>query len=451
MIAMGRLVFAGAFLVAATAVATAGPTRKVKVETDPDGAAVYLDDLDNGASCEATPCEFNAPLGSHVLIVRKNGFEPDTQELNVTKGKQPIKAKIKLSKAAGTIQLDSPKGAILRINDEDKGRAPVSVDAPAGEPLHIVVVANGKTLYDDVYELKSNEDYPVKPKSAAAAVAETATITEDPEEEGGGGGGGSGGGEGGSESIREAAGPRESLGSIVRIGLAFDVGLRSVSYSGVTTQNTLRTLNGGSQFMTGPAVEMWPGRMLHIKPLRGFSLFGRYEISPVAQVVSGENPTSLKGPVSSTWTSFEFSARERLQFGSIGVEASGGFVSDRFHFKTTSMDDFDAMPEADYSAVRLGGKLLFVSDQIEPYLAVENRIVISGGTLESRFAAAHATAFRAALGLGMKFGSIAGNIEGTYMKYSWALSNGSTQMPKWDATGASDSILSFSAVAGYQF
>src|SRR6476660_1128137 len=62
---MGRIAPLAAGIVAAGVVAVggaaqAGPTRKIRVETTPEKAHVYLDDIESGAKCDATPCEFDA-------------------------------------------------------------------------------------------------------------------------------------------------------------------------------------------------------------------------------------------------------------------------------------------------------------------------------------------------------------------------------------------------------
>src|SRR6185503_7986915 len=112
---------------------------------------------------------------------------------------------------------------------------------------------------------------------------ETATVVDDPEDDEGGGGGSTGGSEGGSDGITESPEPTEPRGKFLNVGLAFDVAVRNVSYGGVTTPNTLRKLDGGSQALLGPAVEVWPGRLLGVKQLRGLSVFARYQFSVVGQ------------------------------------------------------------------------------------------------------------------------------------------------------------------------
>ena len=61
---MGRLVLAGTLVVSAIGIAHARPKRKVQIETEPPGAAIYLGDVDKGPVCEATPCTIVAPVGT---------------------------------------------------------------------------------------------------------------------------------------------------------------------------------------------------------------------------------------------------------------------------------------------------------------------------------------------------------------------------------------------------
>src|SRR5258705_505189 len=59
---MRRVVFAAIFVGLVPGVAIAKPLQKVRVETEPRGASVYLNDKDNGAKCK-TPREFDVPVG----------------------------------------------------------------------------------------------------------------------------------------------------------------------------------------------------------------------------------------------------------------------------------------------------------------------------------------------------------------------------------------------------
>jgi hypothetical protein len=443
---MGRLVLAGALLAAALGNASAGPTRKVQVQSDPEGAAVYIGDVDSGVACEPTPCTIEAPVGNPLIIVRKDGFEPEFVEVEVTKGKRPLQQKFKLKSAVGTIKVDSPPGALVRVNKEDKGKAPVDIPAPAGTALHVVVVSNGKTVYDDIVELETNQEFVVKPKTAAAADDAT-TITDDPEDsEGGGGGGSTGGGSAGAGAVTSTA-PRKPRAAYVSVGLAFDVGFRHVTYQGATAMSTnLREEVEGGQVLAGPAIELWPGRMAGLHPLRGLSLFVRYQHPIVGKTVEG----NLMGEVRTKWQSFEASLRQRWVFKSIGIEVGGGFVQESMGFEFSDTRDRDQLPVANYQSLRIGGKLSFIADNIEPFVTVETRLVQSGGLMAERFDTAKAGGVRGSAGLLLRLGAIAARVEGSLMRYSWTFTyDGSNDVAQ--ATGATDSVQLISAFLGYSY
>jgi hypothetical protein len=440
---MGRLLLAGALVLLALGPAHAGPTRKVLIESEPPGASVYVDDVDKGVACEPTPCEINAPVGTVMLIIRLDKYEPEIKEIDVPKGKRALQQKYKLKSAIATIKVDVPKGASVRIDEEDKGKAPVEISVAAGDPHHIVVVSNGKTVFDDIQELSTGEEYVVKPKIASApTVAETPTVTDDDDESSGGSD------DDGSVGSGRITGKTDGKprSAFISGGLAFDVGIRHVSYTTPAMSDFVRELEGGSQALAGPAVEFWPGRMLGVYPLRGLSLFARAQFSVVAQTVTGKD---LDGAVTSKWSSYEASLRQRFQLSTFVVEVSGGYVQDSFGFDASSMNDLDKMPIADYQSLRLGARLGFVSDNIEPYLSAENRIVFAAGELASRYASSSATGLRGSAGVMMKLGMLNARLEGTLMSYSWDLTYENTS--KWKASAASDSLMLVSAVVGVSY
>ncbi|HSD89723.1 MAG TPA: PEGA domain-containing protein, partial [Kofleriaceae bacterium] len=159
---MGRLVLAGLLCAASMGVAAAGPTRKVQIETDPPGATVYINDTADGPACEPTPCTINAPIGTPTIIIRLDKFDPVIEAYEVGKGKKPLVAKWRLRGALGTFTFDTPKGASVFVDDEDRGKVPVKVEV-AAEPHHIVVKQGGKTLFDDIVEVAVGDEVPIKP------------------------------------------------------------------------------------------------------------------------------------------------------------------------------------------------------------------------------------------------------------------------------------------------
>jgi hypothetical protein len=430
--------------VTAVGIASAGPKRKVQIESEPPGATVYLNDVDLGAVCESTPCTIDAPIGSSTIILRLDKYEPEIRELDVPKGKRPLQQRYKLKGAIGMIRVDMPRGATLRINEEDKGKVPTSIEVAASEALHVVVVHNGKSVFDDIVEVATGDEYVVKPKGAADAEEDDTTIVTDDDGEGGGGGGGSGGGEGGSTGITGSTSTER--GAYVTAAVAFDFGFRHFTYDQALTNNLREEIEGG-QVMAGPAIELWPGRMAGIAPLRGLSLFGRFQFPISGQTVEGGD---LMGTVKTKWSSFEASLRQRWVFGSFGVEVGGGFVEDRFTFDVTVRQDLNLMPDTRYQSVRLGGKLVFDAGNLEPYIAAENRLVLSGGAVGERFDEASASGLRGSIGVTLKLGAFSARLAGTLMHYTWQFSYDNMNDVA-QAQGATDSIRLISAGLGYSY
>jgi hypothetical protein len=455
---MGRLVLAGLLCAASVGVAAAGPTRKVQVETEPPGATVYINDTADGPACDATPCTINAPLGTPTIIIRLDKYEPVVEPLDVTRGKKALVAKWKLRSALGTFTFDAPKGASVLVDDEDKGKIPVEVEVSA-EPHRVVVKQGGKTLYDEIVEVAVGDEVPIKVKGAATTVAAgddgdtgdgegdgDGSGADDGDGKGGGGGGGeSGGGETGITGSTVA----EPRAQFLTAALAFDVGFRRVTYDNAMTAN-LRTESEDGQVMAGPAVELFPMRLLGTSRFRGLSLFVRAEFGLHPQQLTYKM-MPLYGTVTTFWASYEASARYRWMIGTgFAVEASGGYARDQMQFNATDARDVDSLPDAIYQSLRLGGKASLLTGKTELYLTAENRIVFSGGALESRFDTAKASGLRAGLGAITKFGPILVRVEAALMHYSWTFTyDGANDTAQ--ASGATDSVRLISMLAGYVY
>src|SRR2546430_916725 len=125
---MGRIAPLAVALVAFGGAAWAGPTHRIRVETTPEKAHVYLEDIESGAKCDATPCEFDAPLGDNILIVRLDKYEPIAQPIDVKKSrdKRPQVFTFELKAAVAMIVCDDPKakGASIQLDGKEKGKCP---------------------------------------------------------------------------------------------------------------------------------------------------------------------------------------------------------------------------------------------------------------------------------------------------------------------------------------
>jgi hypothetical protein len=437
---MGRLVLAG-LLCAAFAGSAWGGTRKVRIETDPPGATVYLNDVADGPVCDQTPCDITAPVGSTTIIIRLDKYEALIEQLDVPKGRSRLSSKWKLRGALATLIVDEPKGATIFVDDEEQGTVPTNIQVSA-EAHHVVVKMGTKTAFDDVIEVATGDEFKVIPQTVAFRDGTTG------EEGTGSGGGGGGGGETGTTDTGITAtttpAPRAQY---LTVGLAFDVGFRHVTYDNAMTPN-LREESEGGQVIAGPAVELFPTRILGMSRLRGLSLFARAQFNVHGQALEA---TNLMGDVTTYWGSLEFSLRHRWAIGSaFAVEASAGYVRDQMQFNASDGDDIAIVPDALYQSLRIGGRGFLVFDKADIYFAVENRIVLSGGAIASRFDSANATGLRGAVGAVIKLGPITARVEGSVLHYSWTFGyDGNADVAQAD--GATDSVKLLSFLLGYSY
>ena len=442
---MGRLLHA-ALLVATTAgIAHGKPSRKVKVETQPTGATVYIDDVGNGAACEATPCTIDVPLGSPTLIIQLAKHTPEFMQLDVAKGKGPLNVSVKLKGAFGVIRVNAPKGASVKVNDESKGKvggAPLEIEVPA-EPASVVITFNGKTQTELVeVDPGGNVEVEFSGGGGGTTVADVGNDDDDTDITDDDPDGGENPNEGPSDTGEADETPTPARKEpALEAGLAFDVAFRRFQYS-----DGSGPFNNSGEVLVGPAVEVWPGRFLGVKPLRGLSLFARVQFAVTHQKVTREAMGTVTDVGASTfWGGLEVSLRQKFVLGgAFGVEISGGFVRDQAQFNADNQTVLDMVPSADYRSLRFGAKLSYVGT-VEPYVSGETRLVQSGGTLGTRAASSDASGYRVAGGLRTKLGPIGARAEFSYGTYTWAFSGGTVP------PGATDTIMYLSLMGGYDF
>lgn len=432
----GALAFVGS-------AADAAPKRKVKIDTEPAGATVYLNAKEDGPVC-TTPCTIDAPVGDTPIIVELENHKQIFEQLTVP-AKKPLTVKYKLEPAIGTINVTGPAGARITVDDEDKGKAPTKIEIGAGAHT-VILTLNGKQIASEFVEVAANDEVEVagtakKPTGkstgggAKAAPTETAAV-EEPEGETGG-------------ITTTTPGPaRPRRGPILAISAVFDVGFRNFEYQDAKTPN-LSSESEGGQVLVGPLVEVWPGTMLGIRALRGFSLMLKFGYGVNSQQVT-DKMTGAATDAKTFWRSFETSARQRWRIGNAAtIEVGGGYVRDQYQFSGDAAD-IKLVPDADYQSVRVGLRVSALFGNVEPYLAAENRLVLSGGPIADRFDDASASGLRAAVGVAMKLGAFDVRLEGALNRYSWTFKSNETT-DEFRASGGTDSIKFISVVAGYAY
>jgi hypothetical protein len=439
-IAMRRSAVTVALLVLATTGTAAAAKKKIQIVSKPAGASVYVGSLEAGEKCK-TPCNVDVEAGDQV-IVELEGYRPKSEAIVIGRRERaPYKRSYNLVPSVGTLKIDGPAGADVFVDGKEAGKLPYEADVTSG--MHQVQVKlDGQDLYVDAVEVAEDEERKVtvdaKKKVAAKKVDDDEPEPTDPDDE---------------PAIRKTAkpsAPRE--GSLFALSAALSVGFRSFEYRNVnpmTVRQDLGPESEGGQVLAGAQLELWPGRLAGVRLLRGFALVGRFQYGINSQtVIEDENNAALGART--FWTSLEVSARQQFLIADkLIAEVSLGYAGDQHQFEGLD-SDIAKVPDAYYQSVKVGGRLALLVDKLEPYLAAENRVVLSGGPLAQRFdstGGSDVSGFRGALGVGVKLGKITGRVEGSLTRYSWTFAdNGMT-----DTSGAVDSIKQVSITAGYAY
>ncbi|HSK01236.1 MAG TPA: PEGA domain-containing protein [Kofleriaceae bacterium] len=433
-----RALLAAALVLLAAGEARAQARRDVLIESEPSGADVYLNSKDDGSLCK-TPCTIKAPVGEQAVIVELANHVPALESIIVPRRGKAAPLRLRLVRAVGLLIVKGPEGARIRVGDADKGKAPAKLDIDAG-PHTVTLTLNGKQVLQELIEIEPDQEVTLRGKDVATGPAppdETPEIIDDTEP-------GETGGGGVSQQGPRARPPR---GPIVAVAGLIDVGFRRFTYENPMTP-ILGDEKEGGQVIAGPMIEVWPGTIAGVRALRGFAVIGRFQFPLNKQPVTGEG---LSGTTTTFWQSLEISARHRWTFTQGTIDVGAGFVRDQHQFNTENTDDLNRVPDADYRSIRIGVRGSLRLGLVEPYLAAENRIVVSGGkVIEDRFTLdASASGLRGALGATAKLGPIHGRLEGSYTRYSWTFKSNPTDM--FQADGASDSIFIVSAGVGYAY
>jgi hypothetical protein len=431
---MGRGPLAGVLLVVWVGVADAGNnTRKVDIDSDPGGASVYLNSVDDGASCNATPCTIEAPIGVSNVILRKDGYAPAFGQIDVPKRGKVKPLKVSLDSALGTLIFDDPalKGGTILIDDVAQGVAPKHVDVEA-TGHHVVVMLKNKELFEGFPTVEANVDTPIKAKPGAATVAvvEPSGIDE-------GAGSGSDGTGNDDTKIKEAT-PAEKSDRYINVGAALEVNFRQFHYDNPKNGLNSQELESG-QDLLGPAVEIWPMELVGASHLRGLSIFGKV-LFGINKLQVLDEMTGTDQGTTTKWSNIEADLRHRWTIGdSGGIEVSGGFVRDAMDYVGVKAA-LDKVPVVDYRSIRLGVRGGVSLGAIDAYAGVEGRIVISAGTLATRFTSADVTGGRAVVGFSKTMGPIFARVEGSVVYYGWTITDDNSVPNKPTADGATDMV-----------
>jgi hypothetical protein len=379
-------------------------TSKVTIETEPPGAKVYFGLKEDGEIC-TTPCTVDAPIGETAIIVEAENRRAIIESLIVRKRARPQKVSFKLEPAVGTLVVEGGAGATIKLDDLELGKAPQRIENVLAGGHHILLERNGKSIYSEFIEIEAGGEatisapaVPVEaPAPDAAALAATAPSAS---------------------SLRGA--------KSIAVSAAVNVGFRQFTYS--VPDAAMRTRfeqdeEELGQVLVGPILEIWPTTLLGLKVLPGFSLYGRFEygVNPQAVPIHNLDGSVLTTTLTTAWQSLEISLHHRWTVADAGtIEVGAGYADDRYQFNASKREDLKLVPDAAYKAVRIGGRASLLLGPLEPYIAIEQRIVLKGGALEDRYTLGTSVyGVRGSLGAVARVGRFEARVEGGLTLYSW--------------------------------
>lgn len=414
-------------------------TSKVTIETDPPGAKVYFNLKEDGEVC-TTPCTVDAPIGETPIIVEAENRRSIIENLVVPrKTARPIRVSYTLKPALGTLVIEGGDGAAISIDEQGQGFAPKRFDDIVAGAHHVVLEKDGKKLYDGFVEVEIDGEATVRPNRVAAA--DPAPESDRPA----------------IAATGEPAPPRTT--PMIAISAATDIGFRqfSFNYHNPGDPATEHNDREAGEVLTGAIVELWPATLFRLGMLPGFALHGRFQIgvNPQRVTMQSKSGPPVATSLSTSWRSLEISARQRWVIGGVGtVEASGGYVDDRYQFSSDNPllgpAERATVPDVAYQAVRIGGRGSLLLGPLEPYVSAENRVVISGGALGKRYKfGSSVNGVRAALGAALHLGHFEVRAEGNVSLYSWSFRHDTTDPDQ--AESGSDAIEQVGIAIGYVY
>jgi len=415
-------------------------TSKVTIETDPPGAKVYFNLKEDGEVC-TTPCTIDAPIGETPIIVEAENRRSIIENLVVPrKTARPLRVSYKLKPALGSIIVEGSDGAAILIDEQSQGFAPRRFDDIVAGAHHVVLEKNGKKLYDGFVEVEIDGEATVTATRVAAAAPS------------------------GEPDAPAVAASREPAEPVRRtpafaVSAATDIGFRQFSFNYRSSNDRTAEHNDreAAAVLAGAAIELWPTTLLHLGVLPGLALYGRFQIGVNPQRVTMQSRTGppVATSLSTAWRSLEISLRQRWTIASAGAfEVGIGYVDDRYQFTTDNPLDGPAeqqtVPDVAYQAVRIGGRGSLLIGPLEPYVAAENRLVLSGGALAKRYTlGTSVNGVRGALGAALHFGYLEIRAEGSVSLYSWSFRHDLAD-PDYAESG-SDAIEQIGLSIGYVY
>ncbi len=124
------------------------------VTSSPYGANVYLNEELKGKTPLTIP---NIPIAQYKLRLSKEGYQ-EYEDIVTVEEQQRVEVEITLSEALGWLSINSiPASAEIYINDEDRGKTPLSLTSFPPGVYRIKLIKSGYDTWKEVVTIKAND------------------------------------------------------------------------------------------------------------------------------------------------------------------------------------------------------------------------------------------------------------------------------------------------------
>lgn len=403
--------------------------QKVHLETEPPGADVYLGDKDAGAAGQ-TPLDLTLPDGEHTLILELEGHVPKFEVIVVEKrtGKAAKAAQdfsFTLDPSSATLIVNVaddapiPEGSTVVIDGEDQGAPPVSIQVEVGAH-QVQLIAPGRDPYEEWVEVEGGEEHVLTVSAASLGGPVVEEEAPKPKSKG-----------------KRIHGP---IG-VLRTGV--EIGFRKFRYDAPRTAN-LRPYDasGSVQIVIDAELHPWR-RFVANRVLDRLSLTGGAGLAPTI-TVRGMGET-IEGYWRTQHAGVRFRALNKPQ---LAIDVEGGWMHLLYTFRDMNNLPVDEVPDVNYHMIRIGGRVVYRRKPVEAWLGVDNRLVVTAGPLEERFAAADVDGFglRAGAAMWLLDRHLEGRVEGTLTRFGYTFQ--SEAGDAFDADGGSDTLYGITISVG---
>jgi hypothetical protein len=405
-------------------------TYAVRIDSEPPGARVYVDDQEAGAVGE-TPVDLQLTAGTHTVILELADHEISFSEVVVKaqKKRQAFALTLEALKLASlVIRPDNAaaQGAKIVLDGVEVGVVPLTLDAEPG-PHQVQVIRDGYVVFEEWIEATAGEEYQL-PVSLRVEVP-------DPGPDGDGEGGG----------VVAPAKPRGPRPPLVSLGAGFDFVWRRFRYEEPMTAN-LRPFDANGIGAFALYGELYPW---HIATAPRFlrSLYGIVRLEFGFPLTSRATNGS---EIDSYWRQIDVGARYRLRLGSrASIDFDTGWGNTMFAFGAGSLAA--EVPDVRYHFLRLGARGNLAFGRMTTWLGLENHIVFAGGPLGDRFRAADVDGVAGNAGVAVRVWKQRLELRAqlAFERYGWTFE--SVAGDAYIADGGSDQFYGFSlgALATY--